>query len=374
MPAVVTQTPADYDELFELYGDYVAGLVRRQGFPPQEAEDVAQEILLAEFRSGVLEMYDPEHTVEHQGTLKKCTFRAFLSARVVLRCKGQRDKIARRASRELLLCDGAVDDSGTKWIELFGGAQWDDYSQLDASEFVTRMRSYLARVPRRSALDNCDLVALFDELVSQVRDNGEITACRVADRFGVTDATIGAWIGRLREVMTGAGELPAPEKHEVEGVPLSLPDIRRAIEVLKSSKGIMVKQPLARAGHPLAMAPDGWYHRLSAEERKAYPEIEVDNQTHRKPADHVKRAVIHALERMLGMSMADAPAPSDVIAAVPEPGSAPAPPQCPPGAMKTRKPEPDSEPTVLEIIESKLFRLGVAPAGVDEILELCSQL
>jgi DNA-directed RNA polymerase specialized sigma24 family protein len=376
MPQVVNATPASYEELFAMYGDYVAGLVRKQLGPAgaQDAEDVAQEILLAEFRQGVLEMYNPEHTVTHQGTVKKCTFRAFLSARVVTRCMGFRDKISRRTGRELLIADGAVDESGTRWIELFGGAAWDDYSELDAGEFIARMRSYLATVPRRSVLDKCDLVALFDELVAQVRETGEVTVARTGSRFGVSDATITAWLTRLRQLMSGAGELPPPEKHEIGGVPLSLPDIRHAIEILKSAKGIMVKQPLAAAGHPLSGAEEGWYHAFSKQEIRLYPELRIDPQTHKKPAGHVKLAVIHRLERMLGMGMAEAEAPAEVPAE-----SGPAAGSQGSGSdvrahVSPLAAEPDPEPTVLELIESRLFRFGVPPAGVDEILALCGQL
>jgi hypothetical protein len=314
MAQVITAKPPDYELFMAWYLDYVAKIVQRFGIDSQDAEDVAQDIMQAEWQAknaagevvGILALYDENYTAEHQGQKMKVTFRTFLTSRVRLRCRGKRDTLNRRASRELLLCDTVTDTRGNRWIDLFGGAEWDDYSEIETREYVARIRAYLATVPPRSGADLCDLLALFDELYLEVLEYGEVSSARVQQRFGIGDATAAAWIGRLQQIMSGAGELPVPATHVIEGVTLKLTDLRSALDILRADKSIMVKQPLARANHPLSKAPEGWYHKFSKEEIKAYPELRIDPQTHKKPAGHVKLAVIHRLERMLGIGMAEA--------------------------------------------------------------------
>lgn len=360
MPAAVAAgVPRDADELVRIYRDYVIGLVTKLGIPAQDAEDVTNDILERELAVGVIDMYNPDFTVSHQGQQKNVTFRAFLSARVSLRVRGKRDQIQRRTGRELLICDSPVDEGGTRWIEVFGGKQWDDYADLDATEFITRMRDYLATVPPRSPEDSCDLVALFDELLRQVREEGEVTAQAIQEHFGVTGTIAAAWLGRLREIMTQAGDvLPKPEPRVIGGVTLSLGDVQTAISILRDARGIMVRQPLERAGHPLAAAEDGWYHVFSLDERKLFPELEVDPQTHKKPAGHVKAAVIHRLERMLGIGMAEAEA-------VAEPELA---------AVVPAEPEDtDAPPTARDKLEARLWAAGMHPEQVLECLALADE-
>lgn len=356
--AVAEGTPADAEDLIRRYRDYVVGLVRKLGIPAQDAEDVANDILARELEVGVLDMYDPEFVSVHKGEARKVTFRAFLSHRVSLRVRGKRDQIQRRAGREVLICDAPVDEGGSRWIDVFGGAIWDDYSELDAGEFVSRMREYLATVPRRSAEDSCDLVALFDELLRQINEEGQVTAKAIREHFGVEDTVASAWLARLRQIMTLAGDaLPRPEPRVIGGVTLSLADVRTAITLLRDSRGIMVRQPLERAGHPLAGAQKDWYHAFAAEERKLFPELEVDPQTHKKPAGHVKLAVIHRLERMLGIGMADAeavPEQSPELPAVPEAA--------------------DEPPTPRELLEARLWASGMHPEQVLECLSLADQM
>jgi hypothetical protein len=319
---------------------------------PQDAEDVAHEILMQEIKVGVLGMYNPDYYSEHQGQSVHVSFRAFLSSRVALRVRGKRDRILKHGQRELLLCDRPVGPGGTSWIHMFGGSGSDDYSALAAREFVTRMREYLATRPRRSPQDSCDLVALFDELVRQVSETGEVTTAGVQAAFGIGDTTAGAWLSRLRQIMTGAGDLPRPEPRVVGGITLTLADVRRAIDILKAARGIMVRQPLASAGHPLANAAKGWYHQFAAEELALFPELRIDPQTHVKPAGHVKLAVLHRFERMLGIGMAEEPAPAE-----------------PPAAAAG--PEPPVTPW--DELEAELWAAGLDAGRVDRCLGLARQ-
>jgi hypothetical protein len=65
----------------------------------------------------------------------------------------------------------------------------------------------------------------------------------------------------------------------VAGTKYALSDVEAAIEVLENAAGIMVKQPLTKAGNPLA-AMD--YHGLATSYRVALPE--KDRKINTKPA------------------------------------------------------------------------------------------
>lgn len=71
---------------------------------------------------------------------------------------------------------------------------------------------------------------------------------------------------------------------EVGGVRATSAQIREAVQILTASAGIMVKQPLAKAGNPLAECE---YHSLANEQRQ----IEGT-------ASQTKPASIRALERL----------------------------------------------------------------------------
>lgn len=72
---------------------------------------------------------------------------------------------------------------------------------------------------------------------------------------------------------------------DVGGVLISVEQIELAIEILTSSSGIMVRQPLARVNHPLAAAD---YHAVAAEQR----------QIDETPKAKTKAAFIAALVRL----------------------------------------------------------------------------
>jgi hypothetical protein len=86
------------------------------------------------------------------------------------------------------------------------------------------------------------------------------------------------------------------EYYTVGGVTAHVTKIREALAILRESPGVMIKQPLARAGNPLA-AMD--YHAVAAQERERFPELVLAPGTHRQPTPHEKTAVIHYLERIL---------------------------------------------------------------------------
>lgn len=357
--------PADADGLWREYGSYMRRLVVRGGIPDQEADDVLGNIVTRLIARNVLDMYDPAKVVTYGGREIHVSFKSFLSSIVMTYVKGQRDKLGRLGKRELLIADKAQDDNGTTWAELFGGEWFDDYSHLDTQQFIDRMRAYLAMVPPTDT--SFGLLDLFDELVREVRQDGEATVKAVREHFGVPASVVKARMGTLQATLKGAPEAPPPS-WDVHGVTLGPLEVRAAIDALEGAKGIMVAQPLARCGHPLSGCPKGWYHRFSAEEIAAFPHIAIDPQTHRKPAGHVKAAVLHRLHRMLAEASVTIGHPFQITASA---SSAPQP-VINTGQLNTLTVAEQDTPR--DLIEAELFRLGATPDKVDYILELAAQL
>jgi len=339
-------------------------LVVRGGVPDQEADDVLGNIVARLIARKVLDMYDPGKVVTYGGRKIHVTFKAFLSGVVMRYVKGQRDKLGRTAKRELLIADKPQDDTGTTWAELFAGSWFDDYSHLDAQQFISRMRAYLAMVPPIHA--EVGLLELFDELVREVQPDGEMSVKAVREHFGVPASVVKARMDTLQATLKGCPEAALPS-WDVYGVTAGPLEVRAAIEALESAKGIMVAQPLSKCGHPFSKCPKGWYHQFSAEEIEAYPHIAIDPQTHRKPAGHVKAAVLHRLRRMLAEAITISGQPNLY------PAPAPAPPQ-PYVCSAVHVGETAAEETARDLIEAELFRLGASPEKVDQILELAAQL
>lgn len=337
--------PSTYEELHQQYREYVEHLLGKLGVPPGDIQDAASDIFVRLYQLDALSQFNPDYHIEHGGQVVKANFRTWLSAKVSLYARGQRDKSNRRVTREPLICDTQLD--GASWVEVFGGEIWDDYSGLSVEEFVLRMREYLAKQPPRSARDRCDLVKLFDLLVPIALDKGIVDYDAVEAEFHISPTSAYQWVSRLRDTLKEARAklTVTPRTWTIGGVQVSEDDVISAIQILKTAKGIMVRQPLAKADHPLTGADKDWYHGFSAEERDWFPELEIDPQTHRKPAGHVKLAVIHRLERMLVETKPDTPTP------VPAP-------------------EPEVPDTPADLFENALWRLGASAQDVDRITAL----
>jgi hypothetical protein len=303
--------PADMDELAANYYDLIIGMVRKAGIPDQDAADAAQYILERLAVTDVIGQFDPGHVTVHQGKPVRTRFSTFLGAKVLLYCRGERGRGQRRDSRELKILDapcGQGEAAGCSPLGLFG-AVCDDYADLEAGEFIARMREHLAAVPPRSRRDTCDLVALFDEIVAEVERDGGFTYAGIQARFGISGTTAGAWLSRLRQALSCATGRPLAV---IGGVALDRDQVAAAARILRGAAGVMVAQPLRKAGHPLAQAEKGWYHEFSAAEIRKFPALAIEPGTHRKPAGHVKTAVIHRLERILdeaGVRTPEIPAP-----------------------------------------------------------------
>jgi hypothetical protein len=345
--------PADMDELARVYRDYILGMVRKCGIPDQEAQDAVQYILLQLGKTDVIGQFDPEHVTEYHGRPVKTRFSTFLGAKVLLYCRGERGRIGRRASHELQILDRPADGGDGPLTALLGslGAACDDYSALEAGEFVAQMRERLAAIPPRSSRDTCDLAALFDEIVHEIAESGEFSYAGIQARFGISGTTAGAWLSRLRTVLRGAlGRPPV----SIGGVWLTLDQVADALKILRAANGIMVAQPLAKAGHPLAGAEKGWYHAFSRQELKKYPGIALPPGARRGAAGngHVKEAVSHRLERILAESGTSA---GEAAASAPPPAPVPA---------------SELEVTPEDEFEAALWRHIRAAEDVDRLKEL----
>jgi hypothetical protein len=84
----------------------------------------------------------------------------------------------------------------------------------------------------------------------------------------------------------------AAPKVDVGGVSVSQPEVASAIQILTNDKSTAIKQPLAKAGHPLAASD---YHAVVKAELAAHPELKVPKGTKAKHVGQAKIAYLHHL-------------------------------------------------------------------------------
>lgn len=188
--------PASYEELYKNYYSFVVGLVGKQGISLDNREDVASEILLRFYERDFLNEFNPDLSFEVNGRVVKARFKSFLSAFVVNYVRSHRDRQNLRAKREPLVVDQGSYE-GFVYSDLDAGYE-DDYSSLYEEELVFKIRDFLKTVPRKSRQDQCDLLALFDAVVRQVRMNGKYSVKELQAQFGVSPTAIHTWLGWMR--------------------------------------------------------------------------------------------------------------------------------------------------------------------------------
>ena len=297
--------PSGPDELFRQYYGYVRKIVSQTpAIQAQDAEDVAMEIMTRLLERDVLGMFDPDMRFSYGGKEVPARFRTFLVAQVQLYVKSQRDRLGRLRKHETAVLDAPVssdDDGSLTMADLFAGGGEDDFSHLDVAEWVTQARAFLAAVPRRSDLDRCDLVRLFDTLIEQALTTGSVQSAETAVQLGVSPAVGRRWTEWLRQNLRQQGTLS--RRLQVGGEAYTAYHVRQAVFLLKERKrrggAPFVRQPLQSAGNPLWQMD---YHAISRYERATYPECEVPSLKKGKGyyAPHVLNAVTHHLERVLG--------------------------------------------------------------------------
>ena len=119
------------DELARHYYGFIRGMVRKCGIPDQDAGDSVQYVLERLDKTGAIAQFDPDHLTEHQGRPVRTKFSTFLGAKVMLYCRGERGRLARRAGHELLVVDDAESSDGLSQLFAGLGAACDDYSSLE---------------------------------------------------------------------------------------------------------------------------------------------------------------------------------------------------------------------------------------------------
>jgi hypothetical protein len=186
------------------------------------------------------------------------------------------------------------------------------------------------------------LLALFNALTEQVAEGYSPTRVSVQRRFGLSAVDAGRRLDELKEALkeaVSAGPLP---KFEVGGLTLSAAGVRAAVDALRGARGNRVRPAFTDAGHVLAEAGTTWYLPFAREELRQFPELKRPKGTHTAGGhgDHIKRALIHRLERMLH----EAGAPVS--------------------------PEREGDETPLDRLEAEVWHLTDDPEQVDKILEL----
>ena len=196
----VVSAPSNYDDFFRTYYDYTVRLVQRFGIEFGNAEDVAGSILCRFYERDIIAMFDPDKVISHNGELKRARFQSFLNAMVSVYVRSYRQAQSRKKYHEVASCDDVLPDSETSWLEIFGPSVPDDVILADVykSDLVRSLRSFLAKVPRRSNRDKCDLLALFNEIERQVSVSGKIDVSLLSKHFDVSSAAIRNWIKLLR--------------------------------------------------------------------------------------------------------------------------------------------------------------------------------
>jgi DNA-directed RNA polymerase specialized sigma24 family protein len=198
--------PHSYEDLYRIYWPHVVNLVRTLGIEPDSVEDVASAILARFWERDFLAQYDPTRTTDRFGDDRVVGFKAFLSAFVRVYVQSHRERQHRVRRRELLLCDSPVGDSGARWIEVLGLTSSESVeaqveAQLSIDLLIESMRSHLASVPRRSRMDRCDLVTLFDVVMASFRSTGFVSVPAIQAAFGISETAAHTWLVRMRQCL-----------------------------------------------------------------------------------------------------------------------------------------------------------------------------
>lgn len=340
--AVVTAAvpaPSGYEELFSRDGTYIRKLVRQHLGPVasgEDVEDTVQYICEKIYARDVLGMYDPEDP-------SGAAWYTFLGRQVILYCRGQREDIGKRAKREPAQVDAPAGDGQVRWVDLYGPGEWDDYPVLDDDELVARLRAYLETVPDSwQPSGQVKLTDLFESVIETVRGGEKVNAASL----GLSPSAARAGLTALRRALQPVCRRPIVLPAFAGGTfTVTREQVTAAIEVLESSKkGTAVRQPLARAGSPLA-AMD--YHAVAVAERAHYAKLKGEGGSRHDHVGHVKPAVLHRLRRLLAEDFA------------------------PPVA----EPELELPPTDEEMFESELWHFpGMTPEKLDHLKDMARKL
>lgn len=195
--------PESFEDMYSHYYEYVVRLVASFGIEQENAEDVAQSILMKFFEHDALSDFDTGYTTSYGGVTRRAVFRTFLSGFVKSYVRHFRERQAIMRVREGLSTETVMfvySDTGHEatWIELHQPVIEDEHDELYEQDLVRSIRSRLATVAPRNAQDQCDLVAFFDAVQAQAQEEGRVDTAALAVEFGVSKTSIQNWMKRLR--------------------------------------------------------------------------------------------------------------------------------------------------------------------------------
>lgn len=179
--------PEDYTALHRQYFRYVVALVMKAGIHPDNAEDVASDIMFRFWERDFLTAYDPNYGGEGRGR-----FVTFLSGFVTTYVRSHRERQNREVRR--YECVDAVEES-------FVASAQHDYYNCDFVELVAVLRDIVSQEKPRSHMDVCDLTGMLELLLTQVIRDGVVSVREMQSVFGISQSTAYTWRSRLMKVL-----------------------------------------------------------------------------------------------------------------------------------------------------------------------------
>lgn len=336
----VCAAPADYGDLFILYGPEIRRVVRRKLGAlagPEDVDDGVAYILQQFIKNDVIGQYIPGYINDYNH--KPTTFKAFIMAKVPLYCQGLAKTLYRREGRETLTLDAPAGDSGEMTRGDLAAPVYDAYPSV--AEDSPLRDALAARAPRQ-------VVDMFDALNEQVMDGKVASADAVYRRLGMTRPEAAAWFGQLQEVLTEVTAAPAPAPVReplppqgdpetaawfedlrvmagagflVGGLLLSEQEVRAAVTALKAGSSNTVLPAWRRAGHRLAGQGKTWYLAFADTVMREYPALRTPKGGHFEGGHfgRVKNALIYGLQCLIGEAPEILPVPEPARRPEPEP-------------------------------------------------------
>lgn len=221
-PVDYRSAPQNYAQVFQIYYRYIVNLVHQHGITDDNKEDVASDILTRFQERDSLAGYDPNLMFEYQGEMRPARFKNYITKFALKYVRGHLDRQRKLTRREIQICDMPVTGpsrSGAEaqsWADAYATpTESHEESVIDMVMEETLwlgLRGYLATVPRRSAFDRCDLVALFDVYRRQIREQGFSNIKTLSVEFGVSSTAMHGWVWWMRENIADYLGEPVPPR------------------------------------------------------------------------------------------------------------------------------------------------------------------
>jgi hypothetical protein len=197
-------TPTSYTELFDMYADYLQGLLIRMGC--LDPEDGAMEIFMKFIEQDFLTKYNPDFTLEVEGKTHRTSFQGFFTRFAKLYWLQIRDRQITKARKEPVQGDSPVGDGSDSWHTVFGPVGEDpSVSSTDTMsllEAIDETKAYLRALPIRGKRD---LSLVFDMVLQQMADEGRVNRAAIAKALEVSPTAVCLIFKDLRVACEEAG-------------------------------------------------------------------------------------------------------------------------------------------------------------------------